>query len=1255
MKQRTVNLLAIASLLCAAPNAQAQRVTQPSARARTESIAQRDPNGPTPTQEERVQEHLQKALAHPGTPEGLVELLRMDDSRPWVAPWLLADRFHAFAQSPNQPPLRRAMATYLEARMRARYGQRREAEALANSLGFITQWWVLGALENDGRRGFALESDAEAARYRALDPSQNYPGKERPVRWRLLPELHQLGSVVMGASIRPVSGVCALAHSTVLNPLSRPQNVELWFGSAGQSVVFVNGQEVMRDDVARALSFMDRRGAAVTLRPGRNRVLVKVCVDTESPEFLLRFTRPGGAPLLLASDADPAAAPVLQPPAVTPPVPPALGELASLEAAVTAESVAPETLEFLGELLRGTGADPTSEDRGADLVRRAAERAPMVHRWMLYAGYARERNNRLYAIERALALAPDSPLVLTALAHERRTSVRPESAMPLIDRVLARYPQEVLARVERALLLDSNGLSLAALAELERASHTAPYSTGVLELQIAVADRAQQADRVAELRRRLLLIKQDDVALHRELAGDARVRGDRTEVRARVDAMIQAAPWDPASYSVGAQFLEAAGAADNALGVLARALELAPEDAGLWRTKGELEIRIGQRDQARTSMRRALSLRPQDRTLRQHIESLEPTEPRPDEQLAESSEVFLRRRTDPATERGPAEYRARSLNELTVRTVYPNGLAGTFRQSVFEVLNAEGAQQYRQIPVGFEPDTQRFELRSARVYHRDGSVDESSGLDEYTVSGGASRMYYDSREMVISFARLRPGDVVEVRWRVDDVAQRNAFSDYFGDLEIFQGEIPRANVRYVLRAPPSRRFYFHAPELRGLRRSEREESGSKVYDFIASDVPAVAPEDNAPGVTERAAYLHVSTYQTWEEVARWYWGLIRDQLRADDRVREIALRAVRGITEPREKVRAIYNWVITNTRYVALEFGIHGFKPYRVADVCSRGFGDCKDKASTIVTMLREVGIDASIVLVRTRRNGNIDTAPASLAVFDHAIAYVPPMPGLPDGIFLDGTAGSSAMEELPSMDQGAMGLIVNQRGEGRLTHLPFVAAQSNTVEIHSELELTANGGARLRVTQDLRGPDAGSLRSAMEAEATRSERVQRWLSGSYPGVRVNAVRTGVLTRVDVPAHLEYDAEIPSIGTRQDDLLRFAPTSQVQMTSEFAERSTRVSDVMLPGPLTTTDHRTIRIPAGASVVDLPPTANIRSAWVSLAYSTAHAGNTITLQRTLTYHVDRVAVGDYAAFRAVCQQIDEALSRRVAVRLNGRAP
>jgi transglutaminase-like putative cysteine protease/tetratricopeptide (TPR) repeat protein len=1206
-----------------------------------------------PTPDARLDERMTEAAQAGRSAHGAVSLHRAWDQREWVSPWRMVERMRTFAQRSGLAPERVALARMFEARARRRAGQLRESEDQVRSLAFVTRWLMVGALDNEGRGGFAGETPPEAERFGPIDASAQIPGKERPVRWRIVTDVSVLGMVPISAWVRPEQNVCALAHSTVSAPAAT--DAVLWFGAAGQSKVYVNGALALSDDVPRERAFPDRHGARVRLRPGANRILVKVCVATELPGFYLRLASTAGAPLALAQEPDPAMAPVLAPTPATPPPPP-IGVLAELEARVAAPRPAPDDLEDLARWLSSTGSNPAAEDRAADLARRAAQLAPTVSRWLLVADLQRSKNDRIETLARAMALDPTDPLPVLAMAHERRTGMRAESALPLIDRVLDANPSDVTARIERALLLDGAGMSLAARAELERAAAVAPHAAALLEVRVGIASRARLGDETLALRRALLDLRADDPFVHREIALDARARGDRSQVRASLRAAAALAPHDTALLGSIAEVLEFIGDRDPAIATLRGAVDLAPEAPELWRALGEMQVRLGLPEDGRASLRRALALRPQDRALRQHIESLEPAAPRPDEALAEAADVFLRRRTTESNR--PAEYKMRSLHELTVRTVYPNGLSGTFRQSVFEVLTAEGAQQYRQIPVGFDQDTQRFELRAARVHHRDGSVDESSGLDEYTVSGGGSRMYYDTREMVVSFARLQPGDVVELRWRVDDVAQRNAFADYFGDLEIFQSDTPRASVRYVLRAPSTRRFYFHPPALPRLSRADRDEGGTRVYDFSAQDVAPVPPEENAPGVTERAAYLHVSTYESWEDVGRWYWGLVSEQLRADDRVRDIARAATRGVREPREQVRAIYNWVIQNTRYVALEFGIHGFKPYRVADVCQRGFGDCKDKASTIVTMLREVGIDASIVLVRTRNNGDVATSPASLAVFDHAIAYVPPLPGLPDGIFLDGTAQSSAMEELPMMDQGAMALVVDQRGGARLTRLPVIDAQRNVVDVRTELEVSPSGAGRLRATHELRGPDASTLRGSMEAEATRVERVERWLSGAHPGLRVSNVRTGDLRNVDQPARIEYEAEIPALGTRQGDVLRFALTAPVELATNYAERSSRTSDVMLPGPLSTRERRTVRLPPGVTVVDLPPAASVRTPWVALEYTLAHTGASITVERSLSYLVNRVPVAQYGAFREACQRIDEAISRRISIRLpsaGGRTP
>lgn len=1198
------------------------------------------------TGEEWLAAHARAARVEARSPRGAIALHRLRGLRDFVDPVALLDRVSALRADPTLPPLRRAVAAQLEAEIRRDLGQRAESAARLRELGWITRWSVVGPFDNEGRNGFAQAYGPEAERGAAMSTEREFDGTERPVRWRVMPDLSVLGAVPLDTVVRPSVNACAYAHTTIASPRAQPAT--LWVGATGAVAAWVNGAEVIRDPLVRRAS-PDRTGAAVQLRAGANRVLLKVCTDDRGLSFFARFTRPDGVPLAdLPADPSPAAAPVIPLPAAGP-RPEEQGVLATLRAAVIVRTD-PQVSEDYARWLALTGGDDPADPKAPDLAERAARAQPTVSRWLLLAELTSDRNRRLLALQRAYALAPTDAHVLAALGHERRVGVHPEESLPFLEEAVRRDDAFVLPWIEHALALDAIGLQLTAHETLTAAAARAPRAVAVLRARISVAEHAGQHDAAQRFREALRALRASDLDVIEGLARDARTTGDRPAVIALAEEMLALRPDRLSVYSTAAELLESVGEGARAAAVLARACEeVAPEESGLWRARAELEERLGHRDEARAAMRRVLALRPQDREVRAHLEALEPAVPRPDEALAEDAEAFLSRRGDAPAQGRREDFNVRSLQELTVRTVYANGLSGMFRQVAYEVRTEQGARDGRAFTMQYDPESQRFELRAARVHHRDGSVEEGVQLDEFAVNSDPSmRMYFSNRVAQVRFPNLTPGDVVELRWRIDDVSYRNVFADYFGDLQVVQAEVPRARYRYVLRAPSSRRFYFHATAPRGaqaLRHEERAEGETQVHVFAGDDVPAVTPEERAPGMTERAAYVHVSTYERWADVGAWWWGLVRDQLVADDRLRGVVAELTRGLTDPRAKVRAIYDWVLAHTRYVALEFGIHGYKPYAVPQVCARGFGDCKDKASVIVTMLREAGIEANLVLIRTRDQGRVEAQPASLAVFNHAIAYVPSL-----DLFLDGTAQNSGMDELPGGDQGATALIVDPRGGARLVTTPVYPPDRNTSRVEASVALDADGSASLRVRQALQGPNAGPVRAQLEAPATRNERVEDDLRERWAGIRVTAVRTGDLTDVEAPARFEYDARVPLLGTRQGENLLLYGAPPLDLSRRYAARSARVHDLIVGVPSTLEETRTITLPAGASVVETPPPARVEGPFGRFEYTVEPNGNTLTVRRTLVLAQDRVSASDYPVFRGFCSAVDDAMSRRVILRM-----
>jgi hypothetical protein len=144
-------------------------------------------------------------------------------------------------------------------------------------------------------------------------------------------------------------------------------------------------------------------------------------------------------------------------------------------------------------------------------------------------------------------------------------------------------------------------------------------------------------------------------------------------------------------------------------------------------------------------------------------------------------------------------------------------------------------------------------------------------------------MYYDARARVLSFPALSVGDVLELQWRVEDTALENLLSDYFGDLDTVQALYPKRRYRYVVEMPKERPLYWNKATLPAwVKPSQVAQDGRVAWHFEASNVPKVVPEPNMPGMSEVAATLHVSTYQTWDQVGRYWWGLVKDQLTPND-------------------------------------------------------------------------------------------------------------------------------------------------------------------------------------------------------------------------------------------------------------------------------------------------------------------------------------------------------------------------------------
>jgi cellulose synthase operon protein C len=476
--------------------------------------------------------------------------------------------------------------------------------------------------------------------------------------------------------------------------------------------------------------------------------------------------------------------------------------------------------------------------------------------------------------------------------------------------------------------------------------------------------------------------------------------------------------------------------------------------------------------------------------------------------------------------------------------------------------------------------------------------------------------------------------------------------------------VRKARFTYVLLAPEERRIYANELSLPGLERSERTlPGGVRERRWTVTDLPRLEMEPGMPGPGESVPYVHVSTYATWGEVARFYEGLVREQLRPGPEVRATAariaaeVRARPGSAGRSEKelradtIRAVHDWVVTNTRYVGLEFGIHGYKPYPVEQVIARRFGDCKDKASLTHALLESLGIDSRLVLLRMRRLGNVAEKPASLAVFNHAILYVPEL-----DLWLDGTATGSGSRELPSEDRGANALVVNPGAEPTFGTVPEARPSDNRMVSDFRAVLARDGSATLDGVTTTTGVRAPEQRAAYQVEASRRTALERSLSRTFPGLRVESVDVGDLTRLEDDVRIAFRLALPRLARQENGGLSLPPFGQGQAWMEnLAPLSTRRQDLVVGSPFVAQFTFRHKLPPGLAAVDLPAPEAREGPFGAWSVAVRAEGDELVAEGTVRLTASRVRPDDYPAFREFLARLDRALSRAVRLAPPGRGP
>ena len=402
---------------------------------------------------------------------------------------------------------------------------------------------------------------------------------------------------------------------------------------------------------------------------------------------------------------------------------------------------------------------------------------------------------------------------------------------------------------------------------------------------------------------------------------------------------------------------------------------------------------------------------------------------------------------------------------------YENDGTGSEQLDVqVRVISESGVQFLGQLKIGYSALNDKLDIIYVRVRKPDGSIvnAQESAVQDLTTPNAP--VYTDYHEKHISVPSLRPGDVLEykvVRTIVNPLAPNQFWINFnFAEQGVVLDEELEINV------PKARHLILKTKP--GYDPKVTEEGDRRIYRWAHSH-PANGKDQKPLRDADQVPSVQLTTFQNWDEIGAWYAFLERSRRQPDDAVKAMAAELVRGKTDEMEKVKALYDYVSRNIRYVSLSFGLGRIQPHAASEVLANGYGDCKDKDTLLAALLRAQGMESSSVLIGIGRK--LDPDVPSPSQFDHVITRVPV--GGQD-IWLDSTSGVLPFRMLMLGTRDKQGLLISQAGKSSLVRTPAALPFPASDQTHVNASLNETGKLTAQISATMRGDREVAFRFAL-------------------------------------------------------------------------------------------------------------------------------------------------------------------------------
>ncbi|NOW94349.1 DUF3857 domain-containing protein [Mucilaginibacter sp. SG564] len=530
-----------------------------------------------------------------------------------------------------------------------------------------------------------------------------------------------------------------------------------------------------------------------------------------------------------------------------------------------------------------------------------------------------------------------------------------------------------------------------------------------------------------------------------------------------------------------------------------------------------------------------------------------------------------------------------------------------------------------------------------KKYHKSDMYDGSAADDETMVT--------DQRYLAIKHAIASYPTTIEIQYEENESSFIGLNSWYVQDKmeQAVQNEYCKISVN------PSVGFRYQASNT-NIKPVKGNADGLDTYTWTAKNLKAIKKQEHVLSwtiiprinfaVNTFNCYGYPGDFTSWQSFGNWIKSLNDDvSSLSPERIAQIK-QMTDTIKTDKEKARFLYNYMQKSMRYVGIQLGIGGFKPFPATFVDQKKYGDCKALSNYMRALLSAVNIPSNYAIIRAGYNAE----PASLAFpsnsFNHAILCIP---FKNDTTWLECTSSTTAFGKLGPFTENRNALLITNEG-GKLVNTPRSAPEDNQLNSQVHLVLDADGGAKAHISILSSGEYRSMFVDVLPTYKAdeQKEYLLKHLDIKQPSVFTFKPADDAKGFKEISIDLEYD-KFCDIATGDKQFYR--PMAFLLWDVTLPAEEKRKSNYYFPAPVAKTCVTTIDLPTGFEMETLPTDQSLKFTYGSyeVKYKYDAAKNQVISTAKFNLTNQLIPAAKYTEMQVYMDAVAKAQNKKLVIR------